>query len=121
MKSDVTQFLHPALARRIEDQEQLGTLDVAALKQGDQVKVQTRNTLYEMTLVAPSQDGRCPEFLLKGGRFAEPTTVYLTGSTFGGSVIQQGHLGVSMHMEIYVPSTGHTLTTSAIQSLEVER
>ena len=45
--------------------------------------------------------------------------MFLMGSTFGGSVIQIGYIGVSMYMEIYEKDTAKTLRTSAIQSFSV--
>jgi hypothetical protein len=82
----------------------------------DMIHARTRNSDYEIFLLDP-KSGLA---LVRGGEcFAEPVEATVSGSTFGGSMLKLGWLGVGFRMEIFV--NGDRAVTSPIQSLRVER
>ena len=87
----------------------LGDLDpITALR------VQTENTLYEITVARPS----CAMLLVRGGRFfPKATEVRFGGSSYGGSCLKLEWFGVGLHMEFHYD--GSWIVTSPIRSLEV--
>ena len=78
---------------------------------GHTVLVQTHNTLYALTNHGDRWIGQ------GGQRLPEGTVVHVNGSTFGGSIIKVGFIGIGMYLELLVH--GHTFTTSAIESVEI--
>ncbi|MDH3582644.1 MAG: hypothetical protein OER86_00320 [Phycisphaerae bacterium] len=72
-------------------------LDLRALSPGTHVAAETRNSVYEFLLLDPKSGAA---FVTGGRRFEEPTEVVVRGSTWGGSMLLQGRLGLGMHMEI---------------------
>jgi hypothetical protein len=93
----------------------LESVALMALEACDTIHVRTRNSDYEITLLDP-KSGRA---LVRGGEcFAEPVEATVSGSTFGGSMLKAGWLGVGLRMEIYV--NGQRTVTSPVQSLSVE-
>lgn len=115
-----TTGLDPRIIKRLSEQEDKDGIEVKTLPVNSILRIQTRNSLYVMTLKEHSKNGIAPVFQLCGGRFMEPVLVYLKGSTFGGSIIQAGYIGVSMHMEFYVESIDKSLVTSRIESFSVD-
>jgi hypothetical protein len=56
--------------------------------------------------------------LIQGGQyFVEPVEATVSGSTFGGSMLKAGWLGVGLRMEIYYE--GKRTVTSPVQELWV--
>ena len=83
-------------------------------KAGQRVVVRTRNSVYEMTFTDPATG----TMKLRGGtRWAhEEVDACLSGSTWGGSMISVGGLGIGMFMEF---SVDQSYTSSSIVSLSV--
>lgn len=82
----------------------------------DTISVRTRNSEYRLFLLDPKA-GRA---LLEGGRqFVEPVEAIVNGSTFGGSTLKCGWIGVGMRMELWVKD--HAVSTSPVQSIRVDR
>jgi len=82
----------------------------------DTILAQTVNSVYEIFLLEP-ESGRA---LVQGGKFfTEPSEATVNGSTFGGSVLKMGWLGVGLRMEIF--ANGKRTVTSPVQSLRVAR
>lgn len=85
------------------------------------IEVTTENTKYGFRTtgayggdaigLAVRPDGSKPKYL------AEPTQVNIHGSTWGGSMIKLGYLGVGMYLEMSIQ--GRTITTSEIQTIRV--
>jgi len=82
------------------------------------IVVRTKNTKY--TLICESgkivgtgvgKDGTFSKYLPPN------TELRVNGSTFGGSMLKVGYLGVDMHMEFV--ALGKRITTSAVESLIV--
>lgn len=76
--------------------------------------VQTRNTLYQVTVLDPSE----AKVLIQGGEFfLEPTEAILCGSSFGGSLLRLRWIGEGMRMELN--GAGLKVVTSPVRSLEL--
>jgi hypothetical protein len=80
--------------------------------------VRTRNTIYQFTTLdgqvfgkAFKPDGSRPKYL------AEEKLCRIHGSTWGGSMMKIGYLGVEMHLEFSFE--GHHLVTSEVESITV--
>ncbi len=81
--------------------------------------VHTKNTKYVFTHIqgrvrgqAFKEDGMPIRYL------AEEQVVHIHGSTFGGSMIRVGFVGVGMHLEFSTKDVGG-ITTSEIQSVQI--
>ena len=58
--------------------------------------VKTDNSVYQITIVQPYKR----EVFVQGGAFfPERTRAYLSGSSFGGSCLKLGWVGIGLHME----------------------
>jgi len=68
------------------------------------LEVETQNSVYLIAII----DAKGGKIAIQGSGhyFREPTICYLTGSTWGGSVIRLKWIGVGMYMEIYNPADG---------------
>ncbi len=82
---------------------------------GQTVLVQTKNTLYELTKHEQHWSA------LGGKYFARPRIANIHGSTFGGSMIRPGFIGVGMYLEFSHPTDDKSnLTTSVILSAKIK-
>ena len=78
------------------------------------LRVQTENTLYEITVPRPPRS----VVRVRGGRFFPKTTeASFGGSSFGGSCLKLAWFGVGLHMEFHF--AGGWIFTSRIRSIEV--
>ena len=78
------------------------------------LRVQTENTLYEITVPRPPRS----VVLVRGGRFFPKTTAAsFGGSSFGGSCLKLAWFGVGLHMEFHF--AGGWIFTSRVRSIEV--
>jgi hypothetical protein len=93
----------------------LDGVTLATLEACDTIHVRTRNSDCEIFLLDPKSG-----LAIVRGReyFAEPVEANVSGSTFGGSMLKAGWLGVGLRIEIYV--NGQRTVTSPVQSLRVE-
>lgn len=90
-------------------------VDVATLAPFDTIVVRTVNSNYRMFLLDP-ETGRA---LLDGGRqITEAVEGRVVGSSFGGSILRTGWIGVGLRMEACVDDK--YIRTSPVQSLCVE-
>jgi hypothetical protein len=90
-------------------------VDVATLAPFDTIVVRTVNSNYRMFLLDP-ETGRA---LLDGGRqITEAVEGRVIGSSFGGSILRTGWIGVGLRMEACVDDK--YIRTSPVQSLCVE-
>jgi len=88
---------------------------------GKTLRVRTRNTVYEFLVKGPheahgraiKEDGTLPKYLSK------PVDFNINGSTWGGSMLKVGYVGVGMHMEFYDSEQPVPITTSQIQSIAI--
>lgn len=107
----LSQEINDAMAASERD----GGLWMKDVEVGQTVLVQTKNTLYKLT----KYDGH---WMGLGGKyFPRPRIVNIHGSTFGGSMIRVGFLGVGMCLEFSHPTDDkRNVTTSAIQSVTIK-
>ena len=78
------------------------------------LRVQTENTLYEITVPRPPRS----VVFVRGGRFfPETTEASFGGSSFGGSCLKLAWFGVGLHMEFHF--TGGWIITSRVRTIEV--
>ena len=78
------------------------------------LRVQTENTLYEITVPWPPRS----VVLVRGGRFFPKTTeASFGGSSFGGSCLKLAWFGVGLRMEFHF--AGGRIFTSRVRSIEV--
>ena len=79
------------------------------------LRVQTENTLYEITVLRPPRS----VVLVRGGRFFPKTTeASFGGSSFGGSCLKMGWVGLGLHMEFH--AGGQWIITSHVRAIAVE-
>ncbi len=78
--------------------------------------VRTRNSVYRITILRPY----AREVVVQGGEFfTARTRACLDGSSFGGSCLKLGWVGVGSHMEFHADD--QWIITSRVRSLAVER
>lgn len=110
---------HPNLSDdlndNIEQSEQDGGVYTRELGTGDSVLVQTKNTNY---VVSKTKNG----FTIQGHPEHCPTPLlcHINGSTWGGSALKVGWIGVGMHLE-YTSVQKRVRVTTEIQSIKVCR
>lgn len=77
--------------------------------------VQTDNSVYQITILQPHRR----EVVVQGGAFfPERTRACLSGSTFGGSCLKMGWVGIGLHLEFHVED--QWIITSHVRSIAVE-
>ena len=77
--------------------------------------VRTRNSVYRITVLTPHRH----EVLVQGGAFfPEGTRARLNGSSFGGSCLKLGWVGVGLHLEFHAGD--QWVITSDVRSIAVE-
>lgn len=90
-------------------------IELATLEPFDTIVVRTVNSQYRILLLDPAT-GRA---LLDGGRqITEAVEVRVVGSSFGGSILRTGWIGVGLRMEAC--ANDRYIRTSPVQSLCVE-
>ena len=78
--------------------------------------VRTRNSVYHITILRPY----AREVLVQGGAFfAARTRACLDGSSFGGSCLKLGWVGIGSHMEFHADD--QWIITSHVRSIAVEQ
>lgn len=81
---------------------------------GAQVRVQTQNSTYQVLICDPFRR----RAVILGGRFFQvPTSASVSGSTFGGSLLKHGWIGLGMRLE--VQCCGTTIMTSPVQDIGI--
>jgi len=111
--------LHPDIVRNIEESKKNGGVQLDKLAVGACLEAQTRNTLYKIKVLENEK------YMIEGGfYFEEPTEASIAGSTWGGSMLKQGWLGIDMYIEFWHPNNrlgngNGTITTTAVKSLKV--
>ncbi len=90
----------------------IGLIDVDAFTT---LVVRTDNSVYRITILKP----HVHEVLVQGGAFfPERTRACLSGSSFGGSCLKIGWVGLGMHLEFHAGD--HWIITSHVRSIAVE-
>jgi hypothetical protein len=87
---------------------------LSELSAGDVLVIDTLNSTYSLVYL-----GAAAALLAKHSpRFSEPSSVNVLGSTWGGSALRMGFLGVGMCMEFEQLEDDQVVVTSPIQSLQ---
>ncbi len=77
--------------------------------------VRTDNSVYRLAILKP----HAREVLVQGGQFfPERTRACLNGSTFGGSCLKIGWVGLGLHLEFH--AGGQWIITSHVRAIAVE-
>lgn len=99
----------------IEISPSLDGVGLETLAPFDTICVRTRNSDYRIFLLDPNS-GRA---LVEGGRdFVEPVEAIVNGSSFGGSTLKVGWIGIGLRIEMWV--NDKRISTSPVQSFHVE-
>ena len=90
----------------------IGLIDVDAFTT---LVVRTDNSVYRITILKP----HAREVLVQGGKFfPEHTRACLSGSTFGGSCLKMGWVGLGLHLEFHAGD--QWIITSHVRAIAVE-
>ena len=90
----------------------IGLIDVDAFAT---LVVRTDNSVYRITILSP----HAREVLVQGGKFFPARTrACLNGSTFGGSCLKMGWVGLGLHMEFHAGD--QWIITSHVREIAVE-
>ncbi len=90
----------------------IGLIDVDAFTT---LVVRTDNSVYRITILTP----HLREVFVQGGKFfPERTRACLSGSTFGGSCLKMGWVGLGLHMEFHAGD--QWIITSHVRAIAVE-
>ena len=77
--------------------------------------VRTDNSVYRITILRP----HAREVLVQGGKFfTERTRACLSGSSFGGSCLKIGWVGLGLHLEFHAGD--QWIITSQVRAIAVE-
>ena len=77
--------------------------------------VRTDNSVYRITILTP----HTREVLVQGGKFfPERTRACLNGSSFGGSCLKLGWVGLGLHLEFHAGD--QWIVTSHVRAIAVE-
>ncbi len=90
-------------------------MDLSQLEPLTRLRVQTHNTLYQLTILSPWD----AKVIVQGGQFfAEPAEANLSGSSYGGCMLKTRWIGLGMRMEIY--GKQGPIVTSPVRSVHTE-
>ncbi len=100
------------LIEAVSQADGIGLIDVDAFTT---LVVRTDNSVYRITILKP----HAREVLVQGGKFFPVRTrACLSGSTFGGSCLKMGWVGLGLHLEFHVG--GQWIITSHVRAIAVE-
>ncbi len=100
------------VVKAVSQTDGIGLIDVDAFTT---LVVRTDNSVYRITILKP----HAREVLVQGGKFfPERTRACLNGSTFGGSCLKIGWVGLGLHMEFH--AGGQWIITSNVRAIAVE-
>ena len=103
-----------SLERLTDLNASLQGLELATLAAFDTILVRTVNNEYRIFML-DAETGRA---LLEGGKITEPIEVTVLGSSFGGSILRTGWIGVGVRIEALARE--RYIRTSPVQSLWVQ-
>lgn len=120
MNQEQAKYLHPQVVANIAQSEADGGIYTKDIKDGETIIFHTSNTKYTLR---KAEDGT-GDFFIQGNMKYCPTPVRcrVNGSTWGGSMIKVGFIGIDMRLEVYPVGSSDTMpsgiTTSSIKSIE---
>lgn len=110
--------IDPRLLAKIKQSEKDGGVFLQDIPNGHIVEVHTRNSVYVIAVI-DKEKGKVA-IQGNGKHLQQPTVGYLQGSTFGGSMLKVGWIGIGMHLEVQL-ARGGFLTTSVMQTVEIKK
>jgi hypothetical protein len=107
-----SEHLSDSINLNIMQSERDGGLYLRDVKDGETFLVKTQNSTYTIKRVSENK------YLISGNwnYCPTPTEASISGSTWGGSMLKIGYVGVGMHLEFYTDRG--RITTSAIQMVQ---
>jgi len=100
------------VVKAVSQTDGIGLIDVEAFAT---LVVRTDNSVYRITILRP----HAREVLVQGGKFfPERTRACLSGSTFGGSCLKIGWVGLGLHLEFHAGD--QCIITSHVCAIAVE-
>ena len=100
------------VVRAMSQADGIGLIDVNAFTT---LVVRTDNSIYRITILRP----HAREVLVQGGKFfPERTRACLNGSSFGGSCLKLGWVGLGLHLEFHAGD--QWIITSHVRAIAVE-
>jgi hypothetical protein len=91
-------------------------IHLAELAPLDQLSVRTRNSTYDITILAPQES----RVLVQGGAFFPvPCEAHVSGSTLGGSLLKLQWIGCGFSLEILHEQS--RIVTTRVQSIAIDR
>lgn len=101
-------MFHTDAIRLAEEQRKQGGVKLDQLAIGTKLEIQTKNSIYKIEKTFENR------YLVEGGtHFLQPSETWISGSTWGGSMIMCGWIGLDMHVEI------GNVTTTTVKSIKV--
>ena len=112
--SDPTRVIAASLLDTWVSRDWSDGLQLASLEDLTEIRVQTRHSLYEITVI----DAAAGEILIRGGQFfPERTAARLAGSTLRGSFLKVGGIYAGFNLEVATDS--QVVVTSTVQSVHI--
>ncbi len=106
---------HRTLDGFIEAVSQANGIELIDVDAFTTLVVRTDNSVYRITIFRP----HAREVLVQGGKFfPERTHACLSGSTFGGSCLKMGWVGLGLHLEFHAGD--QWIITSHVRAIAVE-
>ena len=104
------------IVEAVSQADGIGLTDVEAFTT---LVVQTENSVYQVTILKP----HAREVLVQGGAFfPDRRRACLSGSSFGGSCLKMGWVGLGLHMEFHAEDqrvvASHVPTIAVAPSLQ---
>ena len=107
---------HRTLDGFVEAASQAGGVGLTDVDTFTTLVVQTDNSVYQITILQP----HTREVFVQGGAFfPERTRACLSGSSFGGSCLKIGWVGIGLHMEFVAADRDQWVLTSHVRSITV--
>lgn len=99
---------------KINESEKAGGVFLKNVPVNSTINIKTGNSLYAVRKTGSGETIKGhPEYC------PSPVNCRINGSTFGGSMLKIGWIGIGMHLEVFLTDTQKTITTSAIENIEV--
>ena len=112
--SESTQIIAASLLDTWVSHDWSEGLQLKSLEDLTEIRVQTRNSVYEITVI----DGEAGEILIRGGGFfPERAEARLAGSSRRGSFLKVGGIHVGFNLEI--AGKHQSIVTSTVQSVRI--
>ena len=106
------EHLADIIQEELRRQEAKGGVKISGLEVGTKIYVETHNSIYEIKYLGGDR-----EIEVRGGRFDEPVTGHLIGSSWGTTLLKLDWIGQNMRMEMAVG--GHLIDTSPVRNVEI--